>query len=529
MGVTAGAGLAAGFLRSAQHTPQRPAVQVGGQEIAYGVLLQFAAAVAATLQQHGESAAGLTAVFAARSLSAYGGILGALLRGTGYVPLNPAFPAGRTREMLLRSRSREIVVDAAAAPLLPEVLHDAPPGMLVVLPEDGPEDELRAALPGHRVLGPGDLTHADAWAPRDVDPWGIAYLLFTSGSTGVPKGVVVAHRNVRAFLDVVVPRWEIDPGDRLSQMFDLTFDVSVADMFMAWEAGACVCCPSAAQVRKPGRYIRDSRLSVWYSVPSVAMFMRRFGELGPGRYPGLRLSVFAGEALPERVALDWARAAPNGILENTYGPTETTIVVTGHRWSASPGREPVNGIVPIGTEFPGSTAFVADQDLMEVPPGEAGELLVAGPQVALGYWDDPEATARGFVVPPGRTERHYRTGDRVRRPDGHGPMAFLGRLDGQVQVLGHRVELGEVEAAIRRLTGTDEVVALGWPPTDAGVGGIVCFVAARDLDVPALRRAAADVLPDYMVPRDVRCVDALPLNANGKFDRPALLGLLEGR
>jgi acyl-CoA synthetase (AMP-forming)/AMP-acid ligase II len=269
-------------------------------------------------------------------------------------------------------------------------------------------------------------------------------------------------------------------------------------------------------------------------VPSLAATMTSLGLLRDGDFPALRWSLFCGEALPASVAEAWSRAAPNSTVENLYGPTEATIACTGYRWD--PARSPSEcelGVVPIGTPLPGTTSLVADEALVDVGPGESGELLVAGPQVTAGYLDDPERTAASFVRPPGRTAVHYRTGDRVRRPAGDEPLRYLGRLDDQIKVQGHRVELGEVEAAVRDAGGVSDVAAVGWPVTSSGFGGIVAFVAAgavEAVDLPALRSGVARRLPRYMVPREIRVVGTLPRNANGKRDRKALVRMLdEGR
>jgi len=172
--------------------------------------------------------------------------------------------------------------------------------------------------------------------------------------------------------------------------------------------------------------------------------------------------------------------------------------------------------------------LIADDQFLEVPAGREGELLIAGPQVTAGYWQDPAKTAAAFVVPPGRSAVHYRTGDRVRRRQPGGPLHYVGRLDHQVKVHGHRVELGEVEAVLRQLSGADAVIALGWPRTPSGAGGVEAFVGDTTVDVAALRADMAGVLPEYMVPRQIHLVDELPLNANGKYDRNALLSVLEG-
>jgi amino acid adenylation domain-containing protein len=528
-------GLHAGFLAAADARPESPALTVGGSTLTFAALRDRAAALAATADRHSPGGGPpLTAVLAHRSSTAFAGVLAALFRGHGYVPLHPDFPPERTRSMLERAGCTEIVADARSAPLLETLLAGSSRRTVVLLPDSDDAAELGESLHPHRVVGPSSMERPESWEPREPDPSGIAYLLFTSGSTGVPKGVMVMHRNAVHFVETAVDRYDIREDDRFSQTFDLTFDLSVFDMFVAWERGACVCCPSAKALIAPGRYVEEAGLTVWFSVPSLAATMTSLGLLRDGDFPALRWSLFCGEALPASVAEAWSRAAPNSTVENLYGPTEATIACTGYRWD--PARSPSEcelGVVPIGTPLPGTTSLVADEALVDVGPGESGELLVAGPQVTAGYLDDPERTAASFVRPPGRTAVHYRTGDRVRRPAGDEPLRYLGRLDDQIKVQGHRVELGEVEAAVRDAGGVSDVAAVGWPVTSSGFGGIVAFVAAgavEAVDLPALRSGVARRLPRYMVPREIRVVGTLPRNANGKRDRKALVRMLdEGR
>jgi amino acid adenylation domain-containing protein len=519
-----------GFLRSAGELTTRRALEVEGQVLTYGTLFDRAASIAATLQcEAPDVESPLTAVFAYRSTVAFTGILGALLRGHGYVPLHPNFPAERTRVMLDRAGCGALIVDSAGLQHLDELLAGVNRPLVLILPECADAGDLADRWPQHKVIGAGELAPADTWERPRIDPDSIAYLLFTSGSTGTPKGVMVAHRNVTAFIDEIVTRYAIVPEDRFSQTFDMTFDLSVFDMFVAWECGACVCCPPERSLMSPGRFARESELTVWFSVPSTAVFMRKLGMLKPSSYPRLRLSLFCGEPLPAEIARAWAAAALNSVIENLYGPTELTIACTLYRWD--PERSPDEctlGIVPIGSQFPRMRCLVVDEDLREVRAGEDGELLVAGPQVTLGYWKDPERTAASFVVPPDQSETYYRTGDRVRRPPGRGPITYRGRMDHQIKVLGHRVELGEVEAAIRDTAGADAVVAVGWPLTATGAGGIVAFIGELDVDVESVLREVRRTLPSYMVPRDLRLLSELPLNPNGKFDRKALVAILEG-
>lgn len=315
-----------------------------------GELAQRAKSLAATLQKElSLEGISLTAVFAHRSETAYSAVLGSLMAGHGYVPLNRTFPIDRTRLMLQRSMCRSVIVDAGSEPHLEALLCGIISPLVIVCPDRTDVTELAAKFPAHRILGANDLADAQQWRPVDVSVNSIACLLFTSGSTGQPKGVMVSHANVIHYVDYITKRYRFTSHDRVSQIFDMTFDLSAHDMFVAWQSGACVCCPTQKQMIKPGAFVNDSRLTVWFSVPSTAVFMRRFGVLKPGMYPELRLSLFCGEALPVEIAHQWALAAPNSVIENIYGPTELTIACTAYRWddTNSP-AECEQGVVPIG-------------------------------------------------------------------------------------------------------------------------------------------------------------------------------------
>jgi amino acid adenylation domain-containing protein len=506
--------LLSGFLHCAEEAPERPALEVSAERVSYGEMALRAARIGtaiAAAEPAGEPA--LTAVYGSRSAAAYAGILGALWAGNGYVPLNPSFPVDRCREMLLRSGARTLVVDGEREELVAELLDGLLDPPTVILADSVAEAELETISPIPPKLG-GNA---------------IAYLLFTSGSTGRPKGVGVAQRNVIAFLDAIRERYDFGPEDRFSQTFDLTFDLSVFDMFVAWGSGGCLCCPSTAQLISPARFIRDSELTVWFSVPSLGAMMRKLRMLKPDSYPTLRWSLFCGEPLPGELARAWAAAAPASTVENLYGPTEATIACTIQRVRPElDGEDEVNGIVSIGTPLGATGTIVVDESLRQVEPGEDGELLLSGPQVTPGYWQDAEKTTAAFVEPPGTDGIHYRTGDRVRRPTRpQEPLVYLGRLDHQIKVMGHRVEIGEIEAALRDASGIDAAIAVGWPLTESGAGGIAAFLADPEADVRALREELAERLPEYMVPRRIELIAELPLNANGKFDRKAMLALLD--
>jgi non-ribosomal peptide synthetase component F len=228
-----------------------------------------------------------------------------------------------------------------------------------------------------------------------------AYLLFASGSTGTPKGVLISHQNVVAYLRTVLSRYRPRPDDLFTQLFDFSFDLSVHDMFVCWNSGACLYCPPAGALMSPGPFVRKHELTFWFSVPSTAATMARLRMLAPGELASLRVSLFCGEALPAGLARMWRQAAPNSIIDNLYGPTEATIAITAYR-APDDGTFPGKGrVVPIGVPFPGQQAAVIDADGNLVADSEPGELWVGSSQVATGYWHLPEITAERFAAPLG--------------------------------------------------------------------------------------------------------------------------------
>jgi amino acid adenylation domain-containing protein len=495
----------------------------------YQQLADRAKSLAATLQAEAvPGAIPMTAVFVYRSETAYAAVLGALMAGHGYVPLNRTFPIDRTRLMLQRSMCRSVIVDAGSESQLEKLLCGMAIPLVIICPDRADVTDLAAKFPAHRFIGANTLAGPHEWCRVEVAIDYIAYLLFSSGSTWQPKGVMVSHANVLHYVDCVIKRYGFTSSDRVSQTFDFTFDLSAHDMFVTWETGACLCCPTQKQAIKPGAFINDARLTVWFSVPSTAVFMRRLGVLKQNMYSRLRLSLFCGEALPAEIVHHWALAAPSSVIENIYGPTELTIACTAYRWdnSNSPG-ECEQGIVPIGRPFDDMETLVVDEQLREVEDGTDGELLMTGPQLSLGYWQDEAKTRQAFVRVAGKHCTYYRTGDRVRRRAMDKSLVYLGRLDNQVKVFGHRVELGEVEAAVRQVSGLEGVVALGWPKTESGADGIEVFLETDGFDTKALAMQLKEKLPVYMLPRNILVLDRFPLNANGKYDRRALQLVLE--
>src|SRR5256886_9966354 len=318
--------LASGFFESAERFPERPALAVGNENISYQSLREEVARMGAAIQSVGDHQSGVVALLAHRSKTAYAGVLGILAAGKGYAPLNPKFPLDRTLRMLTLSGSSILIAGAESSANLPNLLSTASGSLVVILPDCDVAPAWSKELPKHRFLPAGQMSSGRnlSFSP-ELASAAIAYLLFTSGSTGQPKGVAIHHSNVQPYVKYVSDRYSVNEEDRFSQMFDMTFDLSVHDMFVCWERGACLYSVPEKSVMAPAKFIKDHQLTMWFSVPSVVGFMSKMGMLKPGAFSSLRFSLFCGEPLPAAYASLWQEAAPQSVIENLYGPTETTI------------------------------------------------------------------------------------------------------------------------------------------------------------------------------------------------------------
>ncbi len=516
--------LISGFFRSLRADPGRPALEIGVLSLSYEQLWNYAGGIAGCLLETLEPSEKVVAVLASRSVAAYGGILAVLGSGRGYVPLNPKFPLERTLVMLRASGCKTLIVGQECAGTLESLLPRLNESLKLIFPDPGSKPQFSSV---HRVITTEELsTIADPRHPI-IGPGDTAYLLFTSGSTGVPKGVAVSQSNAVAYMEYAAKRFGMHNRDRCSQNFDLTFDLSVHDLFTCWDAGATLC-PFAEQTLTPATLIEEKELTCWFSVPSVAMFASKLGLLEPGAFPSLRWSLFCGEALSASLAAAWQGAANKSILENLYGPTEATIAITYYRWDSdtSP-AECVRGLVPIGWPFDGQQVCAVNDDLAPVPVGESGELCLGGSQVTRGYLNDPEKTAKSFVrLQHTGDQVWYRTGDLVRQ-DERGCLFYLGRRDFQVKVNGYRVELQEIDLVLREAARTELAVAIPWPLSDGSASGIVGVISGSDPAHDQQIIAACETrLPRYMVPSRIYHFPQIPLNVNGKIDRGKITEML---
>src|SRR5208337_3539035 len=463
---------------------------------------------------------------ASRSLATYTGILGTCWAGGTYVPISTKLPEDRLIQLLDLVRAEALIVDSEGVGTLSKrVLSHAP--RLILAPELAVSSTMQSDKgTSVTVAGMDSLPRFDPFdVPVPINADHVVYIIFTSGTTGIPKGVMIPARAASHFIAGMQSRYELEPSDRVAGMTEITFDISVFDMFVVWTAGASLLVVPATQAMAPAGFVQREGCTVIFTVPSVVSGMHRMKVLAPGSLPGLRYSLFAGEPLPVLSASVWKQAAPNSVVDDLFGPTEATVVCIGQRFSGPENATPNRGVVAIGKPFPGMEAAIADSSVRFLPDGERGELLLGGPQLSSGYFREEDLTRASFPVLRGT--RWYRTGDLAYR-EASGIFHHLGRIDNQVKVRGLRVELEEVEGYLREIYQTDAVAAVAWPVEHGSANGIVGFVSGEmGADDPDVKSKIKSRLPSYMVPSTIHRVESLTLHANGKVNRKELVTLLD--
>jgi amino acid adenylation domain-containing protein len=493
--------------RQAERRPDATAIVYGAKRLSYGELDAAANRLARALVEAGCRKGDRVGFLYPKKPAAMVWMLGILKAGAMHVPLDVGSPAARLRRIVASCEPRFILAAGQAASLAAEVLDGTT--RLAWMEENVPSG-LRAAFTLKDVAR--EPSEPIECATRPEDP---AHILFTSGSTGIPKGVVITHANVMAFVDWGLRHFGLGESDRVSGHTPLHFDLSTYDIFGAYAAGAelhVVPLETALLPHRLAEFIRVSRLTQWFSVPSVLNYMAKVDAVRPDDFPELRRVMWCGEVLPTPVLMHWMRRLPHARFTNLYGPTETTIASSYYDVPACP--EDPSAHIPIGKACDGEELLLIN-----------GEIHIGGVGLSPGYWRDPAKTAAAFVPHPSRPgERIYRTGDLGRvRPDGL--VELIGRADTQIKSRGYRIELGEIEAALSSLPGLRESAVVAIPSQGFEQWLICCaYVAMPGCTITPviLRNQLARLIPGYMMPARWTEYDALPRNANGKIDRPRL-------
>jgi amino acid adenylation domain-containing protein len=390
---------------------------------------------------------------------------------------------------------------------------------------DGPLDAPDALGPSVRLVGADTIeAQPDTLPAAAAISQDLAYILYTSGSTGQPKGVMISHHNALAFVRWCQAYFQPVADDVFSNHAPLHFDLTILDIYVAAMAGAAmVVVPHDASIfpRKLASFIDEHAITIWYSVPSILTTLVLHGNLGPDRLPSLRHVIFAGEVFPTKHLRNLMRLLPHAAFTNLYGPTETNVCTY---YRVPPLPEDMSEPIPIGGAIDDVACFAVTENGDLAGIGEVGELCVRGHTVAYGYWGDAEKTAQSFVVNPVGPEpdRTYRTGDLV-RPTARGEFVFLGRKDHQIKSRGYRIEIGDIEAAI--CAHPDVVECAVIPIPDELIGNrIKAVIAAKEgvLTAADLTRHCDGLLPKYMIPEEFELRTVLPRTSTGKVDRQAL-------
>ena len=496
------------FLGVAERRQGEPALLLDDRQVTFAELETLALRGAGLLHASGVGEGDVVALQRGKAIETYALMLGALRLGAIYVCFDPRNPPARTERMLERVRPRLMFSDGEAV---------------------NPFGDLIASThPAWGAQAWPDPIARDGLALADDHP---AYIMFTSGSTGEPKGAVMPQSGVRMLM-----RWAEDlfrdlPQRRFSALNPLHFDNSVFDFYCGLVSGAALAPMETGRLADPTGWVdalRHTRANVVFAVPTLFLLLDRMGLLTPDVLPDVRCFVFGGEGFPiQTLAAFRERFADSARLVNVYGPTETSCICSSAEVTADSVRAAGSGFHSLGRMHANFSHAVLDADGGPTPVGETGELWIGGPAVALGYYGDPEQTASRFRQDP-RQDRYrsifYRTGDLVREGE-DGALWFAGRADNQIKIAGHRIELEEIDFAVQAAPGVLRAACVVLR-SDAAAELVVAFQAERPIASSDLAGVVSARLPHYMRPSRFVQMQELSTNANGKIDRLAIAALV---
>jgi len=495
---------------SAARWPDRAAVvDSAGWGVTYAELNRQADALAGFLSTQGIQHGDRVGVVLPKSVAAVVALFGIMKAGAAYVPVDYTAPTERGRRILTDCQVRAVIVDDRCLDVVPESGET-----LVVRLRTDPRDAYGVAL------GSDPLTPRGSQTPRALSD--LAYILYTSGSTGMPKGVMLTHENAVSFVDWCSSVFEPTEQDRFSSHAPFHFDLSILDIYVSIKHGATLFLISEDLGKNPkelAKFVAANRLTVWYSTPSILTLLMQFGSLESHDASSLRLVLFAGEVFPVKHLRAVQQRWPHPAYYNLYGPTETNVCT----FARIPAQIPADRETPypIGVACAHCQPLVLDGDGREVATGDEGLLYISGPSVFQGYWNRPDVNSALFLERGGL--RWYNTGDVVRWDPAEGYI-YIGRRDRMVKRRGYRIELGEIERALYLHSRVREAAVISATDQDGGVKIVACL-SCHDGQNPSIidmKTFCASHLPAYMSPDRFAFLERLPRTSTDKVDYQAL-------
>jgi len=479
--------------------------------ITYGILDRQSDMLAAHFLSYGIQPGDVICISGQKCISTIICILGALKAGATYSVFDPESPIERLSKIFRQCEPKLVLCSGNLVPGIKAIGFNAVDSTMVTTDSD------------IRTRDPSVTAH---W--QQITANSPAYIMFTSGSTGFPKGAIMSHQNVLNLIAWSQQTFEITAADVLTNVNPLFFDNSVFDLYSALFSGASLVLFDSETIRNPAKLmqlINEYKCTSWFSVPSMLIFLQAMHAFSPENMSHIKRIIFGGEGYPKAKLKElFDIYSSRAVLYNVYGPTECTCICSSYKVSEDDFAD-LNGLLPLGQLAPNFDFLIVDEELQPVKPGQVGELILRGPNIGMGYFDDSDRTTLAFIQNPAHNEFRefvYRTGDLVYIKPTDGKLYIVGRRDNQIKHMGYRIELEEIENAFHGIDSASRCVVVHCEIE--GLSQIVAFVESTNgsLGEDSLKKRLQEIIPNYMLPTRFQFVDYLPKNANGKLDRMKL-------
>ncbi len=494
------------FWSACKNRSQKIALEINNEEYSYQFLADKSKQIRSVVEKFSNSK--IVAILSCKEVLTYSAIIGIMSSGRAYCPIGHKLPTKRKLTVLIESSADTFIIPhkllLQSQSLLKEMNQSN--RNFTIVTDVKISQNITNSFPNLNFKAVNDVHIDKEIKIESVAEDTLAYLLFTSGTTGMPKGVPITHESLNAYLSNIEKRCDFGQGLRYSQTFPLTFDLSVHDIFICWKHNGCLIPIPDEKMISPADFIKSKKIQIWFSVPSQISLLSKFGLLNQGNFPHIKLSLFCGEALPLDLAKRWMVAAPQSNVFNLYGPTEATIAISSYQLPENPDHiDSSGGVVSIGKVFEDHKFKILN-----------GELIVTGKQIAGKYWERSE-DPNPFSINEGH--KSYKTGDIVDLRNGL--LFYLSRKDNQVKINGYRIELEEISSVVRKLIPESEVQTVAFHKNS--VDTLHVFVVSKhNFNAENLLKKVKDELPSFMIPKSIRKIVELPLNQSGKVDTDIL-------